>query len=67
MVVLTVSLVEEVVTLHIIVFVLIGELTEVENIAALKCMASFLLPKRRKQGDKDIYATIPLLIDIPIC
>lgn len=48
--------------------IVIGELTEVENIAALKCMASFLLTKRRKQDDKDSYVAIPLLlIDVPVC
>ena len=42
-------------------------LTEVEHIAALKCVASFLVPKRKKQGSKDRYTVIPfLLINVPV-
>ena len=51
----------------ILLFIFTDELTEVENITALKCVASFLLPKRKKQ-DKDNNVAIPLLlIDVPVC
>ena len=44
-----------------------NSLTEVDHITALKCVASFLVPKRTKQEKKDRYAVIPyLLIDVPL-
>ena len=48
---------------------IVGELTvEAKPLSALKCLASFLVPKVKKQVDKQSsYTSIPnLLIDAPV-
>lgn len=50
----------------------VDELTDAEHIAALKCLASFLLikPKKKKVDDQSLspYTAIPfLLVDAPVC
>ena len=41
--------------------------TEVDHMIALKCLASFLVPKRKKQYKNDHYTVVPFfLIDVPV-